>query len=100
VFQRCAAVLVLTPVTVRGAPPTEIIQALFDLTPSEARVARGLASGHTLDDIADSAAVSRNTVRSQLRGVLEKTGCQRQAEVAALLSGLYSFPDAARPLAG
>ena len=92
VFVRCAAVLILTPVTSKDAPPFEIIQSLFDLTPSEARVARGLASGLTIDAIAHQSSVSRNTVRAQLRGVLDKTGCKRQAEVAALLSGLYSFP--------
>jgi DNA-binding CsgD family transcriptional regulator len=38
--------------------------------------------------IAAQGGVSRNTVRTQLRGVLEKTGCSRQAEVVALLSGI------------
>jgi len=32
--------------------------------------------------------VSTNTVRTQLRSILKKTGCRRQAEVVALLSGL------------
>ena len=50
--------------------------------------ARSLTAGKTLDDIAASSGVSRNTVRTQLRGVLEKTGCVRQAEVVALLSGI------------
>ncbi len=52
IFVRCAAVLVLTPVTLPHAPPVELVQSLFDLTPAEARVARGLASGKTVDDIA------------------------------------------------
>jgi DNA-binding CsgD family transcriptional regulator len=88
IFVRCAAVLVLTPVTLPQAPPVELVQSLFDLTPAEARVARSLTAGATLDDIAASGGVSRNTVRTQLRGVLEKTGCVRQAEVVALLSGI------------
>ena len=50
----------------------ELLRSLFDLTPSEARVARGLAAGDSLDDIAASGSVSRNTVRSQLQQVLEK----------------------------
>ena len=97
VFARCAAALILTPVTSKDAPPTEIIQSLFDLTPSEARVARGLAGGLTIDVIAQQSSVSRNTVRAQLRGVMDKTGCRRQAEVVALLSGLYSFPGQSPP---
>lgn len=61
---------------------------MFDLTPSEARVARGLATGDSLDDIASSGGVSRNTVRCQLQHVLQKVGCSRQAEATALLSNV------------
>jgi DNA-binding CsgD family transcriptional regulator len=88
IFIRCAAVLVLTPVTAPQAPPVELVQSLFDLTPAEARVARSLASGKTVADIATDGGVSRNTVRTQLDRVMEKTGCNRQAEVVALLTGL------------
>jgi DNA-binding CsgD family transcriptional regulator len=88
IFQRCAGVLVMTPVSVPQAPPVELVRSLFDLTPAEARVARSLTTGETVEAIASNAGVSPNTVRTQLRGVLEKTGCSRQAEVVALLSGI------------
>jgi DNA-binding CsgD family transcriptional regulator len=88
IFVRCAAVLVLTPVTLPRALPVELVQSLFDLTPAEARIARSLAAGKTVEDIASSGGVSVSTVRTQVRGVLEKTGCHRQAEVVALLSGI------------
>jgi DNA-binding CsgD family transcriptional regulator len=87
-FARCAGVLVLTPVTLPNAPPVELVQSLFDLTPAEAKVARSLVTGATVDEIAAGSNVSSNTVRTQVRGVLEKTGCRRQAEVIALLSGI------------
>jgi DNA-binding CsgD family transcriptional regulator len=87
-FSHSAGVLILTPVTAPRAPAVELVQSLFDLTPAEARVARSLAAGETLDEIAAVGSVSRNTVRSHVRGVLEKTGCRRQAEVVALLSGI------------
>jgi DNA-binding CsgD family transcriptional regulator len=61
---------------------------LFDLTPAEARVARSLAAGNTIDEIAAGATVSANTVRAQVRGILEKTGLHRQVEVVALLGGI------------
>lgn len=93
IFARSYALLIVTPVTARKAPPVELLRSLFDLTPSEARVARGLATGDSLDDIAAKGSVSRNTVRAQLQQVLEKTGCERQAEVAALLSGVALGPD-------
>jgi len=88
IFVRSAGVLLLTPVTLRTAPSVDLVQSLFDLTPAEARVARSLAAGNTVEDIASSAGVSRTTVRTQVRGVLEKTGCRRQAEVVALLSNI------------
>jgi DNA-binding CsgD family transcriptional regulator len=92
ILVRSTGVLVLTPVTRPNAPPIELIQSLFDLTPAEARVARGLASGETLEDIAAASNLSRNTIRSQLRGALEKTGSRRQAELVALLGGIALRP--------
>jgi DNA-binding CsgD family transcriptional regulator len=88
IFGRSYALLIVTPVTARKAPPVELLRSLFDLTPSEARVARGLATGESLDDIAASGGVARNTVRAQLQQVLGKIGCSRQAEVTALLSNV------------
>jgi len=62
IFVRCAAALVLTPVTMPQAPPVELVQSLFDLTPAEARVARNLASRKTVTDIATDGGVARNTI--------------------------------------
>jgi DNA-binding CsgD family transcriptional regulator len=88
VFVRCAGMLVITPVAAPPAPAVELIQSLFDLSPAEARVARNLAAGQTVDEIAALGGISGNTVRTQVRRVLEKTGCRRQTEVVALLSGI------------
>lgn len=88
IFAGSYALLVLTPVSAPAAPPIELMRSLFDLTASEARVARGLALGETLDEIAASGGVAMSTVRSQLRQVLEKTGCARQAEVVSLLANV------------
>jgi len=89
-FLRCAAILTMTPVALPQAPPVELVQSLFDLTPTEARVARDLAAGKTVETIASGGGVSLNTVRTHVRGVLEKTGCDRQADVVALLTGISS----------
>ena len=85
---RCAAMLMLTPVTRPEAPPVELIRSLFDLTPAEARVARGLAAGQTVKGIAAQSGTSANTVRSHVKVVLTKVGYSRQADVVALLNGL------------
>jgi DNA-binding CsgD family transcriptional regulator len=98
IFERCRAVVVLTPVTLSQAPPVELVRSLFDLTPAEARIARSLSAGETLDHIAETGGVSRNTVRTQLRGVMEKTGCTRQAELVSLLANLSLSRDDATKL--
>ncbi|MGH6834477.1 MAG: helix-turn-helix transcriptional regulator [Methylocella sp.] len=88
IFVRCAAALVLTPMTLPQAPPVELVQSLFDLTPAEACVARSLASGKTVEDIATDRGTSANTIRTHVRGVLEKTGCNRQVDIVALLTAI------------
>jgi DNA-binding CsgD family transcriptional regulator len=88
IFFRCAAMLMLTPVTRPNAPSVELIRSLFDLTPAEARVARGLAAGQTVKGIAAESGTSANTVRSHVKVVLTKTGYSRQSDVVALLNGL------------
>lgn len=88
IFGRGYALLVLTPIGTDKSPSADLMRSLFDLTRSEARVAKGLAAGRTVEEIAAEGDVAVTTVRSQVRRVLEKTGCTRQAEVATLLAGL------------
>jgi DNA-binding CsgD family transcriptional regulator len=88
IFSRCVAMLLLTPLTRPEAPPVELIRSLFDLTPAEARVARGLAAGQTVNDIASESGTSTNTVRTHVKVILTKTGYSRQADVVALLNGV------------
>jgi DNA-binding CsgD family transcriptional regulator len=87
VFSGASALLVLTPVIPAEVPTAEVLQGLFDLTAAEARVARSIAERKTVETIADSLGVSRETVRSQLKAVLAKTGTARQVDLAALLVG-------------
>jgi DNA-binding CsgD family transcriptional regulator len=88
IFVRCAGVLALTPLSAPNAPSVAIVKSLFDLTPTEARVARDLAEGKTVAAIASGAGASESTIRTHVRAVLEKTGCNRQTDVVALLAGL------------
>lgn len=88
IFDGGLAVLILTPVASSNAPDATVIRGLFDLSPSEARVARALTRGDTIEKIARDAGVARETVRSQVKAILSKTGTSRQAEMTALLAGL------------
>jgi len=96
VFTGAAAVLLMTPVTLRELPDAAVIQGLFDLTPAEARIARALGGGMTIGQIASSTGASAATVRNQVQAVFGKTGMHRQADLVGLLQGLV--PTASVPV--
>lgn len=86
VFASAAFVLVVTPLPAAGALSASLVQGLFDLTPAEARVARRIAEGATVDEIAQASGTAVSTVRAQLRSVFAKTGFARQADIVRLLA--------------
>lgn len=57
----------------------------FRFTAAEARLARDLAAGGSVDDFATAYSVSVATVRTQLRGALQKSGTTRQQDLIRLL---------------
>jgi DNA-binding CsgD family transcriptional regulator len=85
VFTGAELLLYLTPVVQQAGPPPEILQALFDLSPAEARVAAMIAEGHSVKAIAELLSVQPNTIRVQLKAVFSKTGTGRQPELVSLL---------------
>ena len=87
-FTQAVALLIVTPVDRAAVPTAGILQGLFDLTPAEARVARAIGEAHSVEWIAESLSVSRETVRTQLKSVLSKTGVGRQVELVRLLAGM------------
>jgi DNA-binding CsgD family transcriptional regulator len=87
IFNGACNLLVVTSLTNPTAPPADVLNGLFDLSPAEARVARGLVEGNSLEDIARATNLSRETIRTQLKFVLAKTGTRRQAELVGLLTG-------------
>ncbi len=87
IFSGAQAIMVVTPVTPKGPPSAELLQGLFDLTPAEARVARAIAQRQTINEIAAAFSLSRETIRSQVKAILAKSGCARQLDLAAMLAG-------------
>jgi DNA-binding CsgD family transcriptional regulator len=84
-FTGALSIMFLTPVVPNSSVPPELLQALFDLTPAEARVASQVTEGRSIELIALSTGLSHNTVRTHLKSVFLKTGVQRQAELVSLL---------------
>ena len=58
---------------------------MFDLRPAETRIAAALLEGRELLEIVRIYAVSRESIRSQLKSIFLKTGTRRQADLVALL---------------
>jgi len=67
-----------------------IVRALYDLTVAETEVAMLLAKGIAPAQIAQRRAVSIDTVRSQIKALLQKTGAERLGGLIALLARQFS----------
>lgn len=87
-FVSAAAIGVLTRDNSAPGNAISLLQALFDLTATEARVASLVGSGKTVAEIARIYGRSVMTVRQHLKQVFQKTGCHRQAELTRLLARL------------
>lgn len=82
------AILVIVDTQAKKSLSATTLRVLFDLTPTEARLATAIANGVDLTSFALRTGVSKETVRNQLKAIFDKTGARRQPELAALLSTL------------
>jgi len=88
VFGPAMGILVVTPLGSSQALPAELLNGLFDLSPAEIRAANGLLQGKTIDDLAAGFGLSRETIRTQVKAVLAKTGTARQSDLVSLLANV------------
>ncbi len=87
VLHLVAAMVTVTDFEAAGMEPAQaVLEQAFGLTPAEARLASQIAAGKTLADIALQEGSARETLRSRLKSVFDKTGTGRQAELTLLLS--------------
>ncbi len=86
---RAVAMLVVTDSDERLAPPPQAatrLQALFGLTPTEARVALRVAQGCSGPEAAEALGIGAGTVHAHLKSVFAKTGVRRQSGLARLVT--------------
>ena len=79
-------VAVTTPAPRGGESSPNILAALFDLTPAQARTAAALADGAAVPAIAASLGITEKTVRTYIERILAKTGATRLSDLLVLLS--------------
>ncbi|WP_161596240.1 helix-turn-helix transcriptional regulator [Rhodanobacter glycinis] len=61
------------------------LQDQWGFTPAEAQLAQWLMQGFSLDEAAERIGVTKNTVRTQLRSLFDKTETRRQADLMRVL---------------
>lgn len=61
------------------------LQKVYGLSNSESRLTLALLNGDTLPDLATEWNLSQNTLRSQLKSVLHKTGAKRQSDLIKII---------------
>jgi DNA-binding CsgD family transcriptional regulator len=66
----------------------DTLRALFDLSAAESRLANALLAGRTMRFYAEERGLSIETVRTQLKSVLAKTGTRGQSQLIATLMAL------------
>jgi DNA-binding CsgD family transcriptional regulator/PAS domain-containing protein len=82
-----AAVVFVTDRDRPNEPDPALLRRMYGLTPTEAKVACGIATGNTPAEVARALGVGLNTVRTHLYRALAKTGTERQADLVRLLTG-------------
>jgi DNA-binding CsgD family transcriptional regulator len=81
-------ILVISDTDTTNSAATTTLQMVFDLTASEVHLAVAIANGKDLETVAMERQISKETVRNQLKSVFLKTGTNRQAQLAVMLSSL------------
>ena len=86
-FSNLASFAILARPDNKSLPSVDILSGLFDLTPTEARVARGIALGRTTADLTQDLNITQETIKSHLKRVFAKTSTRRQGDLALLVTG-------------
>lgn len=85
----CAAVFISARISA-SPPPEDVLIALYDLTPAEARVVLHIGRGSGAAHCAAALKISENTLKTHLSRIYAKTETARQADLVRLVSIIAS----------
>lgn len=83
----------VAPLDRRRIATARQLMELLNLTAAEARLARALAGGESLEHYAKESGLRLPTAKSQLRSVFAKTACDRQASLVRLIAAIPAVRD-------
>ncbi|MHC2020291.1 helix-turn-helix transcriptional regulator [Methylobacterium sp. CM6247] len=80
-------VIVLMEQLGRGATAfdPQLVSLVYGLTKAETRAVSGIATGKSVDQIAQDASLSRETIRAQMKSLYAKTGASSEADILRLI---------------
>jgi DNA-binding CsgD family transcriptional regulator/PAS domain-containing protein len=84
----CQALVILIDLEQQPHLPETILRTTFQMTAAEARLARRLAAGESLDFATEQIGIAKATGRNQLKSIFVKAGVNRQSELVAVLAGI------------
>lgn len=82
------ALLLLKEIDRPAMPDWKILSQAMGFTPAEARLAAQLATGQSLESSALALGITKETARSRLKSIFQKSDTHRQSELVALLTSL------------
>ncbi len=85
VFHDATALVLLVDDSVHAGPVTEVLAAMYRVTPRECDIASDILAGHRIDRIARKRRITTNTVRSHVKALFSKTGATNQAGLVRVL---------------
>jgi DNA-binding CsgD family transcriptional regulator len=90
----CSGVTILYAARASGQKPSPaLLRKVLGFSVAEADIACLLADGHHIKEIARARGVSVWTVRSQVRGIMQKAGVRRQVDLSQMLMSLPPLRD-------
>lgn len=78
----------VAPLDRRRIATASQLMDMFALSAAEARLARALCHGDSLEEYANDQGLKLPTVKTQLRSIFAKTGTERQSSLIRVLSGI------------
>lgn len=87
-FAPAYAMLLVTDLNEKAGPPPEHLQAVFQLTTAEARLADALLQQFSLVEAADHLNLKHETARTHLKSIFAKTETRTQAQLIHVLESI------------
>lgn len=81
-------ICLIAPFDPRRVASVQQLMKLFGFTPAEARLAKAIGIGETLEIYAENNGLQVSTVRCQLKSIFAKSGTGRQTDLVRLISGI------------